>query len=511
MKTVFLLLDSLNRLALSPYNAEVACTPNFSRLARHAVVFDTHYTGSLPCMPARRDMLTGRLNFLHRSWGPVEPFDRCFPEFLKDADVYSHLISDHYHYWEDGGAGYHNRYSSAEFIRGQERDLWKAMVQPPMERFRERYHRMVSEVPRRQPNLINREFIKNEADYPSMQCTRAALDFLEKNGHEDNWFLQVEYFDPHEPFDAPVRFREAAKKNYHGPILDWPLYDKLDLTHDEAAELRANYAAVVAMCDENLGRILDTFDRLDLWKDTSLVLTTDHGLLLGEHEWWGKNRMPFYEPLVHIPLFIAHPSYRDLGGQRRKSLTQTLDLMPTFMDLHAVDLCTEVEGRSLMPTLRSDEAVRSAALFGIFGGSVNVTDGRYTYFRYPANPRESELNEYTLMPMHPASYFTLDEMKGAELLNAPFGFCHGFPLMKIPALDQAKRPPMQGGVFEDARNALYDLKEDAAQARPIEDAQLTRRMVELLNRHMAIHEAPVELYARFGLAPVDPGQGDRGA
>lgn len=115
------------------------------------------------------------------------------------------------------------------------------------------------------------------------------------------------------------------------------------------------------------------------------------------------------------------------------------------------------------------------------------------------------------MPMHPASYFTLDEMKGAELLNAPFGFCHGFPLMKIPALDQAKRPPMQGGVFEDARNALYDLKEDAAQARPIEDAQLTRRMVELLNRHMAIHEAPVELYARFGLAPVDPGQGDRGA
>ena len=78
MKTVFLLFDSLNRLMLEPYGCEYLKTPNFLRLAEKSVTFDTHYVGSMPCMPARRDMQTGRHAFLHRSWGPMEPFDNSF-------------------------------------------------------------------------------------------------------------------------------------------------------------------------------------------------------------------------------------------------------------------------------------------------------------------------------------------------------------------------------------------------------------------------------------------------
>ena len=85
-----------------------------------AVTFDRHYIGSMPCMPARRDLLTGRLSFLQRSWGLIEPFDNTSPELMHQHGIYSHLISDHYHYWEDGGATYHNRYDTFEFIRGQE-------------------------------------------------------------------------------------------------------------------------------------------------------------------------------------------------------------------------------------------------------------------------------------------------------------------------------------------------------------------------------------------------------
>ena len=82
MKLVFVLFDSLNRLALGPYGGTRLATPNFDRLAARAVTFDGHHVGSLPCMPARRDMQTGRLSFLHRSWGPLEPFDNAFPELL---------------------------------------------------------------------------------------------------------------------------------------------------------------------------------------------------------------------------------------------------------------------------------------------------------------------------------------------------------------------------------------------------------------------------------------------
>src|SRR5919109_2701190 len=173
MKAVFVLFDSLNRHLLAPYGGTRISTPNFARLAARSATFERHYVGSLPCMPARRDMQTGRLSFLHRSWGPLEPFDNSFPELLGEAGVYSHLVTDHFHYFEDGGATYHTKYDSYEFIRGQEGDPWKAMVQPPWERLRGMYHKNQFNEQRRtyrMQNMINREFIKEEQDFPSVRC-----------------------------------------------------------------------------------------------------------------------------------------------------------------------------------------------------------------------------------------------------------------------------------------------------------------------------------------------------
>ena len=500
MKTVFLLFDSLNRNALECYGGDRVATPNFNRLAERSAVFDCHYAGSLPCIPARREMQTGRLNFLHRSWGPIEPFDICFPELMKEAGVTSHLISDHYHYWEDGGAGYHTRFGSAEFVRGQERDLWKAMVQPPMERFRERYHWTLSGMERRAPNMINREFIKDETDFPIVRCIGLAEDFIAHNHHADDWFLQVELFDPHEPFHVPARFREALKTGYSGPILDWPVYDRMDISADEADELRANYAAIVAMCDHYLGRLLDRFDTLDLWRETALIVTTDHGFLLGEHGWWGKNRMPFYDEIVRIPLIAWHPDHASAsepGGKRVAALTQTIDLMPSLLEMHGIASPDGVEGRSIWPLLSGAQTIREAGLFGIFGGALNMTDGRHITFRYPADPA-APLYEYTLMPMHPASYFTAEEFAGAEL-RRDLGFTRDYPVLRLPALAGASRPPMQGGELDDAANAAYDITADPGQTAPLDDPALEARLAQTMRRMMAEHQAPAELYTRFGL------------
>ena len=121
MKAVFILLDSLNRNALKSYSEKSSIsTPNFKRFEERCVTFDNHYVGSLPCIPARRDIHTGRINFLHRSWGPLEPFDDSFPEILKNNEIYSHIITDHHHYFADGGATYHQRYSSWELVREHE-------------------------------------------------------------------------------------------------------------------------------------------------------------------------------------------------------------------------------------------------------------------------------------------------------------------------------------------------------------------------------------------------------
>ena len=99
MKAIMVTYDSLNRRFLSPYGCDWVQTPNFERLAEKCAVFDTCYVGSMPCMPARRELHTGRYNFLHRSWGPMEPYDDSMPQLLKENGIHSHLTSDHGHYW----------------------------------------------------------------------------------------------------------------------------------------------------------------------------------------------------------------------------------------------------------------------------------------------------------------------------------------------------------------------------------------------------------------------------
>ena len=502
MRVLFLMFDSLNRRALRSYGGTTVKTPNFDRLARRAVSFDTHYVGSLPCMPARRDLHTGRLNFLHRSWGPLEPFDNSFPVLLRQQGVHSHLISDHYHYFEDGGWSYHTRYSTWDFVRGQEADPWVAMVKPPLERLKATYHPLQFETDPhgfRYQNLVNREVIREEKDYPAVQCFERALAFLDRNADADNWFLQVETFDPHEPFMAPARFKADYPTNYGGPILDWPRYKEVTESPDEIAELRANYAALVAMCDHYLGKLLDYLDTHGLWSKVALVLSTDHGFMLGEHDWWGKNRMPFFDEIARIPLLVWHPDMASQRGTHRAALTQTTDLMPTFLELFGVPVPGEVRGRSILPVLARDEAIRDVALYGIFGGSTNVTDGRYTYFRYPPDLHAQEIFEYTLMPVHMNDFFQPAEFVGAKLVD-PFDFTKGLPMLRLPGRRDAKRPPMQGGGFVDARTVLYDTASDPGQSSAIDAPEAVERLVRGMLAEMRAHDAPAEAYARLELA-----------
>ena len=500
MRTIFILFDSLNRRCIQPYGDTVS-TPNFKRLAERAVTFDTHYAGSLPCMPARRDMHTGRLNFLHRSWGPLEPFDLSFPEELKKKGVYSHLLTDHYHYFEDGGATYHNRYNTWDLVRGQEYDNYSAIVRPDAERYREKVHPSQYEDPaKRGPltqNLNNRELLKSEEDYPVAQVFSRAFDFLDTNREADDWLLQVECFDPHEPFVVPPKYREGLDTGYNGGAFDWPRYREVIETDVEIAEARANYEALLRMCDAYLGRLLDYMDEHDMWNDTAVVVSTDHGYLLGEHGWWAKNRMPMYDEIAHTPLMIHHPDYQQYAGERRKELTQVIDLMPTILEIHGCPIPEEVQGHSLLASLAEDRKIRDFALYGIFGAATNVTDGRHTYFRYPADMENQELEEYTLLPLHVQEGFKAFEFAGAQLVEG-FNFTRGYPLLKIPAHKDARRPMMSRVPFVGTETVLYDLAADPHQENPVDDENIEKRMIAGMIDQMRKCEAPASAFRRLG-------------
>lgn len=503
MRTVFVLFDSLNREALGCYGGTDIATPNFDRFALRSMSFDNHFVGSLPCMPARRDMHAGRLNFMHRSWGPLEPFDNSFARILRDNGTYTHLVSDHLHYFEDGGSGFHTRFNSFDFIRGQEYDPWIAMVVPPLARFREMYsdhHYEYERGDHRLQHMINRERIQDEADFPGPRCFASAFDFLDHNRTADEWLLMLECFDPHEPFHAPARFREAYESGYEGKILDWPHYARVTESETEMREIRANYAALVAMCDEYFGRLLDYFDEHDMWNDTALVLTTDHGFMLGEHEWWGKCRMPYYEEIAHIPLMIHDPRHPAADGTRSAALTQTMDLMPTLLGLHGASVPQETTGVDLAGILASQTIKgRDLAVFGLFGGPLGVTDGEHVLYYYPDDITQPGLREYTLMPTHMNDFFTVDELRTATL-HQGFDFTKNLPVLSIAATADAKRVPNNDGhAFDDLGTRLFKIAEDPKQQSPIQSDEIQRRLMAGLKAVLHQHDAPSEVFDWYGI------------
>ncbi len=486
MRTIMVMFDSLNRHHLPTYGCDWTIAPNFSRLAKKCVTFDKSYVCSMPCMPARRDLHTGRPSFLHAGWGPIEPYDDSVPQMLSNAGTYTHLITDHYHYFEDGGATYHGRYDSYEFYRGQEGDPFVGQVKPPIIPVN------INGKGRRQ-DWVNREHITRDEQYPQSQTFGAGVRFIDRNHEQDNWFVQIECFDPHEPFTTHRRYRDQYPREYDGPIFDWPGYGRATQSEAELTELRRNYAALLTKCDESLGNILDAMDRHDMWKDTMLIVWTDHGFLLGEHGCLAKNWPPLFEEVSHTPLFIHDPRHATCDGQRRTALVQpAIDLGPTLLGFFGQSPTENMLGKDLAPAILSDAPVRDAAIFGYHGNRVNITDGRYVYYRRPRKPQPGDCNRYTLIPTMMRGFANADLLAQA-VLHPPFSFTNNQPLLKIAGQSGTSNE-------DDWPNLLYDLQSDPAQSAPINDPAIEARLCKQMRALMQETDAPPEQYVRMELS-----------
>ena len=486
MKAVMLMFDSLNRHMLAQYRDTIVDAPNFARLAERAVTFDAFYAGSMPCMPARRELHTGRYNFLHRSWGPLEPFDDSMPQMLRNAGVHTHLVSDHPHYWEDGGATYHTRYTTWEFFRGQEGDPWKGVVGPGSA--------IGGQGAMKRQDQVNRSYMPTEAEHSQTRTVDAGIEFIDTNAAADDWFLQLELFDPHEPFFTHQLYKDKYPHDYDGPEFDWPGYQKVTEPEQQVEHARLEYAALVSMCDTSLGRVLDAMDEHGLWDDTMLIVNTDHGFLLGEHGWWAKSVQPWFNELVHLPMFMWDPRN---GGRdtRRGDLAQTIDIAPTLLRYFGQEPTADMQGHDLaLASTEATHAGHDGALFGIHGGHVNVTDGRYVYMRAAVDRSNAPLEEYTLMPTHMRSRFAVSELTEWEPSD-PLSFTKGIRTMRMPATPTWMNPWQHGTL-------LFDLERDPDQLQPMRDDDVELRMLRLLAKRLHESDAPTSQFDRLGI-PVN--------
>ncbi|MCL1884378.1 MAG: sulfatase [Defluviitaleaceae bacterium] len=489
MRAVMVMYDSLNKHYLSNYGNSRIKTPNFDRLGKRTITFENFFAGSLPCMPARRELHTGRLNFLHRGWTPFEPFDESMPEILSQNGVYSHLITDHCHYWEDGGANYHNRFTSNELIRGQEGDAWIGKVEG-----------FTGQKYGKRQDLANREAMSTEEEHTHARCFERGKEFILNNLKSDNWYLQLEYFDPHEPYFVPERFKRMYTDSIND--VDWPAYAKLDRNQEgkeeELKQQQINYAALISMCDEYLGRILDIFDEHDLWKDTMLIVNTDHGYMLGEKDLVGKNYMPVYDEIANTPFFIHIPNVGE-PGTRRKAIAQTPDLAPTILKYFGLEKGCHMLGKDISPIVENDQKVHDAILYGYHGMHVNITDGNYNYMRCAQTEDNGPLFQYTLMPVHIRKPMHREELKQAKLFDG-FNFCDNVPVLQIPVDERYdKKAYYRYSDHKKYGSLLFDRNTDPLQNNPLSNPEVEEGLVKQMLILMKQNEAPTEQYQRLGL------------
>jgi arylsulfatase A-like enzyme len=281
MNAIVILCDTLRRDHCGPYHHGrplnqvggpdqpdwVVPTPNLDRLARMGTVFDNCYTSSTPCMPARRDLYTGCYEFLRRGWGPLEDDDLDLPGQLSprpsksiqrygEGEHVSYLVTDHLCLWTNGSGNYHMNYSGFDFIRGNQEDPWTAapveFEAPEIDKLGklERYFR-------------NKHFFgSEEKDSCVARVFTRASEWLKRNHQHQDFYLHIDSYDPHEPWDPPEELvKMFDPKGYdvegwtsHPPYARWREW----MNEEQFDSYRARYAAKVVLMDRWLGRLLDT-------------------------------------------------------------------------------------------------------------------------------------------------------------------------------------------------------------------------------------------------------------
>lgn len=497
---VVVLLDSLNRHMLGSYGGTEFDTPNLDRFAARSLRFDRHYTGSLPCMPARHDILCGAWDFLWRPWGSVEVWEDPITRLLALAGVTTMLVSDHPHLFEAGGENYHTDFTAWEYVRGHEDDPWRTRPDPSW----------VGEpaVPAAEAWIArhydtSRTWFREEADFPGARTMSEAARWLEHEAPDDGRFLLfVDEFDPHEPFDVPEPWMSRYDPTWEGPKVIWPPYSANAVASGQidartARHIRANYGAKLSFIDHWLGRVLDAIERRGLQDDTAVIVCTDHGHYLGEKDIFGKPGVPVYQTLGHIPMLVSWPG-RQPGVI--DALTTSVDLFATLCDVFGVEPEHRTHGRSIVPLVDGTaSSIRDHVLTGVWGRGVHVIDGVHKYGRAPRHgnrPLSMWSNRWSTMPVHAWPGLRLPRPDHrAELAYMPGS---SVPVIRQPFVGDDAVPFWARTNAADG-DILFDVVGDPTEDANLVGGGLEARYVELLRHALTEVEAPADQFERLGL------------
>jgi len=382
MNIIVIMLDSFRTDHIGAYAGDQtkAKTPHIDRFAQEALVFNQAYTGSFPTLPCRRDLFTGRWGHPFHTWSALERGPQTMAETFRRAGYVTGLVFDTPMFMTEGNF-LDRGFGSIEWIS----DGLEKIELPAAE------HKVKAAGLRRY--LLNQSRRRFESDYLIARTMTEATHWLERNYTQDQFFLWVDAWDPHEPWDPPQYYVDQYDPGYEGDVVMYPCYgfSRDFMSEAELNHVRALYAAEVTMVDRWVGHFLETIEVLGLREDTVVVLMSDHGHYFGDHGLQGKpwgDLGQLYEPMTHIPFMMALPGKNI--GREVTGIVQPVDLFPTLCTLADLELPEGVQGTSFDPLIKgATEAHRSYAISGRnlddhWGTCpATVTDGTWTLVYWP--------------------------------------------------------------------------------------------------------------------------------
>jgi arylsulfatase A-like enzyme len=396
MNLLFIVSDTLRWDYLGAYGNNWIKTPNLDRLAAESVLFEDAYAEGLPTLPARRVMQTGRpiVPFRYvpqksdmvqlQGWHGVFDEDVTLAECLGQQGYVSALVTDVYHMMKPG-KNFHRGFDHWYWIRGQEDDPYALrdarqvaeLVQEAMpweesaaSALRTR-HWLIQ-------HLMNRQQWRGEADTSVAQVMTRAARWIADYTLDEPFYMWVDCFDPHEPWDPPLEYARLYDPDYTGLDGLVPPYRTDHMTEAQVHHVLTAYAAEVSLTDTWVGRLLEVLRQTGKLDDTLIVFTSDHGTMMGEQGELHKGEDRLRNQCTRLPLFIRHP--QGIGaGQRIKGFVQHTDLAPTALALLGLAQPERMLGHNVWPMVAQGAPAPRSQVVTAFGHYASLRTDRWNY------------------------------------------------------------------------------------------------------------------------------------
>ena len=379
--------------------AWTADVPALTRLRAESTVCSAAFGEGFATIPMRRAYFTGEPSFpwryafdtkgmwpTGRGWHKIPPRQQTLAEMLLDAGYATGLVADTYHMFKPT-MNFTRGFASYDFVRGYESDNWKsghvtaAELRPYV-----RAPARPEDHPILVQHLLNARTRSQESDWSAARVFDRAAEWVEEQPGYRPFFLWVDSFSPHEPWDPPARFVERYISSYHGTRFIYPISGPQDFTAEEATWIRAAYRGYLSFVDERLSRLLAALERPDLRERTIVVVLSDHGTELGEHGRFSKTASHLFAHNTRLLWMMRHPA---VPASTYDGFVQSVDLAPTLCDM--LGLPPLGSGVSLWPAMQGRAAGtgRDHVISG-WGSYAAVRDPQWNYIVNFEDPRDLE-------------------------------------------------------------------------------------------------------------------------